>query len=266
MNLHEALALGIVQGLTEFLPVSSSGHLVLLQRVFGLQQNVLLYDVLLHLGTLVAVLAVFWQDFLGILKKPFSRLTYLLIVGTIPAAVLGLALQDFFDRLFKTGQTIGVEFLITGLVIWVVDKAGHGRKSMERVSYLDAAVIGTAQGLAIFPAISRSGLTIAGSLLRGLDRRAAARFSFLLSAPAILGAAAVEGKDLLKPGYPLPVTTPMLWGTLAAAVAGYLAIRIMLRVITRGSLKPFSYYVWALGLLVLLDQFTLKLFFPPLFK
>lgn len=262
----EAIILGLVQGLTEFLPVSSSGHLVLFQRFFGLQEAALLFDVLLHLATLGAVLVVFYREFAGILRRPASRLTWLLIAGTIPTGIIGLAFRDFFDRLFASGQSLGVEFIITGLVLWLAEsrRPGNNPKTMERISLPDAAFVGTMQGLAILPAISRSGLTIAGSLLVGLERETAARFSFILSAPAILGAGLVELRDLpAVAGSSLPLL-PALLGGVAAGISGYLAIRFMIRLLTRGNMRAFSFYVWALGLLVLFDQLVTHRFFPPL--
>lgn len=269
MSLFEAIVLGMIQGLTEFLPISSSGHLVLAQRIFGVHEAVLFFDVMLHVGTLVAVLIVFSRDWLAILRRPLSRLTWLLIAGLIPTGILGLAFKDVISKLFASGQTLGIEFLITGIILWWAEGLPRGRKSLRRMSYLDAAVVGTAQGLAILPALSRSGLTIAGALLRGLDRETAARYSFLLSAPAILGAALVELKDASSGPLASAVSAvpwaQVLAGMAAAAVFGYLAIKVMLAVLTRGNMRAFSYYVWAVGILVLLDQVVTHRFFPPLF-
>lgn len=261
----EAVVLGLVQGLTEFLPVSSSGHLVLFQTLFGLQEDSLLFDVILHLATLVPVLVIFAQEFLAILKRPNSRLTWLLVAGIIPTGLIGLAFHDFFDRLFTSGQGLGAEFLLTGLVLWAAESIHPARpKPLDRVSLLDAAFVGTMQGLAIMPALSRSGLTIAGALFRGLERETAARFSFILSAPAILGAGLVELKDLpTAAGSSLPLV-PTLLGALAAAASGYLAIRFMLRLLTHSNMLGFSFYVWALGATILFDQFVTHRFFPPL--
>lgn len=262
----EAIILGLVQGLTEFIPVSSSGHLVLFQRLFGLEEAALLFDVLLHLATLGAVLAVFYREFSSILRRPASRLTWLLIAGTIPTGIIGLAFRDFFNRLFASGQSLGVEFIITGLVLWLAEskRPGNNPKTMERISLLDAAVIGTMQGLAILPAISRSGLTIAGALLVGLERETAAKFSFILAAPAILGAGLVEMRDLpAAAGASLPLL-PVLLGVVTAGASGYLAIRFMIHLLTRSNMRPFSFYVWFLGLTVLFDQLVTRRFFPPL--
>ncbi|MHB1421122.1 MAG: undecaprenyl-diphosphate phosphatase [Bacillota bacterium] len=265
MSVIQAIILGIVQGLTEFLPVSSSGHLVLFQKLFHLTSSSLAFDVVVHFGTLVAVLIYFWSDIVGILRKPFCRLTALLIAGSIPTAIIGFAFSDFFEKAFQTGKTLGIEFIATGLLLWFAENVRSGRKKLPQTTIPDALVIGTMQGIAILPAISRSGLTIAGSLFRGLDRRFAARFSFLLSIPAILGATALEGKSLVESGLANEPVTALALGTLAAAISGYLAIGYMLKILERGSLKVFSYYVFILGTIVILDQLLFHIFFPALF-
>lgn len=263
MTIWEATILGLVQGLTEFLPVSSSGHLVLFQQLFGIRQDALVFDVAVHLGTLVAVLIIFWQDVWYMVRRPFSRLTLLVVAGTIPTALIGILLNDVFAELFSSGQTLGLEFLLTGAVLWWAESVRSRNKTLTQTSYVDALFIGTMQGLAILPAVSRSGLTIAGALLRGLNRELAARYSFLLSVPAILGAAVFAAKPLFSTaGAPQGIgTVPLAVGTLVAAISGYLAIRFMLRVLARGSLRGFAYYVWLIGILVLVDQLVTHRFF-----
>jgi len=194
----EALILGMIQGLTEFLPISSTGHLYLGRHAFGLDEAGLFLDTMLHMGTLLAVLVFYKDELIRIIKRPFSKLTYLLVVGTIPSVIVGFTLLDFFDEISKSGVTIGWEFLVTGLFLWFADSIRNGRKKMDAISYTDALVIGTFQAAAIFPAISRSGLTIVGALIRKLDRETAAYFSFLLSTPAIAGALLLQGADLAK--------------------------------------------------------------------
>ena len=255
--LLEHIFLGIVQGLTEFLPISSTGHLVLFRQLFGLQEIGLLFDTMLHFGTLIAVVIVFWPQIKQLAADPFGKLSRLLIVGTIPTAVIGLAFEDYFEEISRTGVTIGWEFLATGVILWTVESMRKGNRTFAQISYTDALLIGTLQGAAILPAISRSGLTIAGSLLRGIERADAARFSFLLSLPAILGACALQTAKLAK--HPIETTTliPMLVGTICAAIAGYFAIRWMLKVISSGSMKGFAIYVWVLGVIILAMQYGL---------
>lgn len=249
------IILGIIQGFTEFLPISSTGHLVLFRKLFDLQEAGLLFDTMLHLGTLVAVVIVFWSEVKYMILNPFSKLTRLLVVGTIPTGIIGLAFDDFFEEISRTGVTIGYEFLVTGLILWGVESMRRGHRKIDQINYTDALIIGTLQGAAILPAISRSGLTIAGSLMRGIDRADAARFSFLLSLPAILGAAVLQTKKLVEHPIETSSLIPMLIGTIFAGIAGYIAIRWMLKVISSGSMKGFAVYVWILGALILLLQF-----------
>lgn len=257
METIKIIILGFIQGFTEFLPISSSGHLLLARKLFGLAEAGLLLDTMLHLGTLVAVIAVFWRDIWEMIKRPFSHLTLLIVVGTIPTAAIGLLFKDFFEEIARTGVTVGWEFLVTGLILWFADNLkDRGLKDLNEISFKDSLVVGTLQGAAILPAISRSGLTIAGCLFQGIDRGAAARFSFLLSIPAIMGAVVLQGADLFKgniEGIGLP---SLLIGTVVAAVSGYIAVRWMLKIIQRGSLKGFSVYVWILGIGILLAQFA----------
>lgn len=260
----KSIILGIIQGLTEFLPVSSTGHLTLGRKFFGLSDAGLFLDTMLHLGTLIAVVVVFWDDIVYMIKNPFSKLTLLIIVGTIPTAIIGLTFKDYFDELSKTGATLGWEFLATGFILWFADTfKGKNNKSIDQISYRDALFIGTLQGVAILPAISRSGLTIAGSLFRGINKNDAARFSFLLSLPAILGAVLLQSVDIFKGEGSASLEAiggwgPLLAGTLAAAVAGYIAVKWMMKILRTGSLKVFSIYVWALGIMVLVLQFLGK--------
>lgn len=254
----EALILGIIQGLTEFLPISSTGHLYLGRNLFGLQEAGLLLDTMLHVGTLLAVFVFYKEEFIKIIKNPFSKLTFLLIVGTIPAVFFGLAFKDYIDDISKTGVTIGWEFLITGLFLWLVDSVKNGHKRMENISYKDALIIGTFQAVAIMPAISRSGMTIVAALWRKLDRETAAYFSFLLSTPAIAGAIVLQTKDLLGGAGEEISLSALLVGIVSSAIFGYIAVKWMIGYLRKHSLKPFAYYVWALGLLVLVFQFTGK--------
>jgi undecaprenyl-diphosphatase len=253
-DMVESIFLGIIQGLTEFLPISSTGHLVLFGKLFGLREAGLLFDTLLHFGTLLAVVIAFWPEVKYIITHPFSRLTRLLIAGTIPTAVIGLVFKDYFEETSRTGQTIGFEFVATGLILWAVESLPKGRRSFEQISYLDSLLIGTLQGAAILPAISRSGLTIAGALMRGINRADAARFSFLLSLPAILGATALSAKDLLDDKPQSVSLLPMLVGTGFAALFGYFAIRWMVRIVSGGTMRGFVLYVWLLGAAILLTQ------------
>jgi undecaprenyl-diphosphatase len=252
----EAFILGLIQGLTEFLPISSTGHLYLGRNLFGLEEAGLLLDTMLHVGTLLAVFVFYRYEFIKMLKNPFGKLTFLLVVGTLPAVVVGLLFEDYFDEISKTGVTIGWEFLITGTLMWFADSIKNGRKKMDDISYTDALVIGSFQAVAIFPAISRSGLTIVAALWRKLDRETAAYFSFLLSTPAILGAIVLQGKDLFSGGSETISLQALLIGIISAAIFGYIAVKWMIGYLKKRSLKPFAIYVWVIGLIVLYFQFT----------
>lgn len=256
-ELIKTTILGVIQGFTEFLPISSSGHLLVARKLFGFSEAGLLLDTMLHVGTLIAVIAVFWRDILDMIKKPFSRLTLLVVVGTIPTGIIGLLFKDFFEGIAETGATVGWEFLVTGLIVWYADRVkNRGYKRIDDITFSDSFIVGTLQGVAILPAISRSGLTIAGSLFQRIDRKAAARFSFLLSIPAIMGAAVVQIPDLLDGGFERIGIWPLIFGTLAAAISGYIAVKWMMEIIERGSLKGFAVYVWILGAAVLIAQYA----------
>lgn len=258
-ELIKTFVLGIIQGFTEFLPVSSTGHLLLGRKIFGLAEAGLFLDTMLHFGTLIAVVVVFWEDVVYILKNPFEKLSKLIIVGTIPTAIIGLTFEDFFEEISVTGSTVGWEFLATGVILWFADNMKkEGYKNIDKISYTDALIVGTLQGAAILPAISRSGLTIAGALYRKIHKEDAARFSFLLSLPAILGAVVLQSLKLVSGSEMDSLHTigliPIIIGTFSAAIAGYIAVKWMLRILQTGSLKVFSYYVWILGIIVIIIQ------------
>lgn len=269
MNAFQSIFLGILQGLAEFLPISSSGHLVLAQTLMGLPSTGLLLEIMLHVGTLVAVLAVFWRDIAQMLRNPFRDHTVrMLIIATIPAVAATLLLGDAMDRIFE-GWFLGLAFLITGGLLFGVEwlvarRPGHGTRTIDTKQ---ALVMGLLQAVAIVPGISRSGATIAGGLASGASRRAAAKFSFLMSAIATLGSLVYKFKDLLESGgtaFQDGFFIPLL-GVIAAAVSGYAAIRWMLALIQRVSFKWFGLYVTVLGALVLCDQLFFGVFFPRLF-
>jgi undecaprenyl-diphosphatase len=255
MSKFEAFILGIIQGLTEFIPISSTGHLFLGRALFDLKEAGLFLDTMLHIGTLIAVLVIYKQELWTIIKKPFGKLSMLLVVGTIPAVIAGLLFSSFFDSISKSGITLGWEFIFTGFILWMAESVRKGRKKMEDLGFFDAFFIGSFQALAILPAVSRSGLTIAAGLFRKLDRETAAYFSFLLSIPAIAGGIVLEFGDILS-GHVEAVTFGSLFvATVSSALFGYFAIVGMLRYLKQKSLKIFAYYVWALGFSVLALQF-----------
>jgi len=361
MSVFEAIFLGVVQGLTEFLPVSSSGHLVLFRQVFGVQAPPLLFDTMVHVGTLIAVFAVLRHDILALLKKIRQPLTLYLIIGTIPAVAAALLFRGWLEMAFETGRYIGFAFLATAALLSAAEllskraarrrlgglaglaeqrrpdgqselaeqrelggqgsragalaladaglaAGGAERRDPGRLGWLDALVIGLCQALAVIPGISRSGATLSGALSRGLDRGLAARFSFMLSIPVILAAALFQAVEMIGGGLATALHYEMLLcpccrvdallagaaadmpaalaaapaaaasvavgggadsigalaiaaGTVTAAVVGFFAVRIMLKIVREKSLWGFAIYTGILGLLVLIDQFLLNLVF-----
>jgi len=268
MNIINAVILGIVQGLTEFLPVSSSGHLVLIQKIFGITASALFFDTMLHAGTLLAVFAVLWRDIWNILQKLIQPLTGFLIIATIPSVIATLVFGDIIEQIFESGQFLGVCFLATSFILITAEQLSKkgDKKSREKMNWLDALITGIMQAAAIIPGISRSGATISGALFRRLDRDFAARFSFLLSIPAILGAVVIQSKNLLKDRAAQAAgenigTSAVIAGTISAAIVGFFAVKFMLKVIREKSLYGFAVYTAVLGILVIIDQFITRIIF-----
>lgn len=254
MSILLALALGILQGLTEFLPVSSSGHLLIVQKIFGLDE-MLFFNILLHLGTLFAVCWVMRKEIWEMVKHPFSRKTLMLVLASVVTAAIYFLLKNFFDSAFE-GSLLGYCFIVTAIILFVVESLPGGKRTSENMKWSDSVVMGLMQGLAILPGISRAGATLSGGMLAGMERKEAARFSFLMSIPVILGSFILEGKDVIsQPELMQNIDwLPIIIGVAAAAVSGFLAIRFMLKLIEKMSLKIFSAYVGGLGLLILVDQ------------
>ena len=260
MTIFIALLLGIVQGLCEFLPVSSSGHLVLLHNLFGIEEGALFFSIMLHLGTLLAVFAVYYKEIWAMLRHPLQKKVGMLLLALVPTVVFTLLFRDFFEDSY-TGRYLGLGFLVTAGILFLAERMRTGKKTAQTMGAIDAICIGFMQSVAILPGVSRSGSTIAGGLFCGLDRKEAADFSFLLSIPSILGSVVLEVPDMIAGGIGDVNWGFVLVGIAAAAVSGYFAIRLMLRVVTGKKLAPFAIYVSVLGLLVLLDQFITNMFF-----
>lgn len=266
MNLLQAGSLGIIQGLTEFLPVSSSGHLVLLQHLFGLKEPELLFDISLHVGTLLAVCLIFRRAIHSILRSLLTlpalvrhsggwpqlyrknddiRLAGLIVIGSIPTACLGLLFKEVAESIFGAIWIVGIMLLVTGSLLWLTRfKTKKGRHILE-MGITDALLIGLIQGMAIMPGISRSGATISLALFLGIDRELAGRFSFLLSIPAILGALLLGlGSPDMKTS--IPVGT-VLTGVLVSGIVGYAALIVLLKMVKNGKLYHFSPYCVLVG-------------------
>jgi undecaprenyl-diphosphatase len=249
MTLLEAIILGIIQGLSEFLPISSSGHLALGHALFGLEEEGLLFSIVVHVGTLIPVVAIFWQDIWALIKRPFQKMTLLLIIATIPAAVIGLLFEDMVESAFASLTFVAFGFVITGLVLLFTDRLKKTTKPAEDITRLDALLIGLAQAIAILPGISRSGSTIAAALARGTRREDAAKFAFLMSVPIILGALVLQIAHLLRGGTQIHDLNLLNLGAgfITAAASGYFAINFMLKAVQKAKLRYFAYYVLALA-------------------
>ncbi|MCD4690373.1 undecaprenyl-diphosphate phosphatase [bacterium] len=265
MTVLEAILLGLLQGLTEFLPVSSSGHLALAEHFFAISSPGVTFEVFLHFGTALAVLWFFRSRVGSILRAVFgwisrgeydrgeARLALYLMIGTIPAAVIGLAFSDMVGRFFDSPMLVSVMLLVTGGILWLTKRLEVGERKRESMG--DAILIGLAQAGAILPGISRSGATISAGLGLGLDRRRAAEFAFLLSIPVILGATAASAGEAFAAGSYMGWTT--FAGTVAAFVSAIPAIAVLRRLVTVGVFHRFAYYCWAVGTLGLVLSATL---------
>ena len=272
MTYFEAVILGLVQGLAEFLPISSSGHLALLQQWFNINEDkVLLFAVLLHVGTLISVFIVYWRDIwelivelcltvkdlctgkgLRLEERPVRKLGIMIIVATIPTAIIGLLFNDIFDRLYTSILPIGIGLIITGFLLVFAERTGSSNRGIEKMNFRNALFIGTVQGIAICPGISRSGSTLFGSLICNLDRKFAVKFVFLISIPSILGSAILETPDAIAAGVEISQIAPIIVGMAVAAVSGLIAIKTMIKIVSDKKLSYFSYYVWALGAAVVI--------------
>ena len=271
MSLLNALILGIIQGVAEFLPISSSGHLSIAQNLLGLGvegTDDVFFDVLLHLGTLVAVFVAYWSDIKemvleffrtigdirgGGLPKdtpPARRLILLIIIGTLPLFLV-LPIQDTVEGLYSNTYFVGAALLVTGGLLFACDRIRKGRKNEKSTTVGDVLIIGVGQAIATCPGISRSGMTISTGCFCGLERRFAVRFAFLLSIPAVLGANILHITDVVSEGVDPALIPAYLVGVAAAAISGYLSIRLVRMVADKGKFGAFSYYCWAVGILTL---------------
>ena len=267
MNLLQAIVLGIVQGLTEFLPVSSTAHLILLPYLLGWQFDtdaIFAFNILVQWGTLVAVLVYFWRDLWSIVRavlqglqnrQPLAsadaRLGWLIVAATLPAIVIGLVFKKYFEVLHSYPTVVATLMLVGAALLFAAERIGRRTRALAAMTWGDALFIGCAQALALFPGVSRSAATICGGLARNLERPAAARFSFLMSIPVLLGAGVVALRDLLQlPNFTVYLL-PLSVGFIAAAVVGFLSIHWLMSYLARRSLHIFAWYRIIAGLLIL---------------
>ena len=264
LELIEAVILGVVQGLTEFLPVSSSGHLLLGQYFLGLNQDRfgLSFDVALHMGTLVAVVSYFWRDLIRMalaffrsfghrdLNDPDQRLAYLVIASTVPAALIGFLFEGFFESTVRSPWVVVFNFVLVGILFLVAEAVGSHRRLASKLGFGEAVGIGLAQATALVPGVSRSGATITLGLLLGLRREEAARFSFLMSVPIIAGAGGLKLGEVLAGGMGAHEWLLFVAGFVTSAFVGYFTIRFLLNYLTHHSLRVFAYYRFAVAAVV----------------
>ena len=277
MNYLMSILMGFIQGVAEFLPISSSGHLTLFQAFFGMEnmeETHMFFTVLLHFGTLISVCIVYWKDIVDMIREFFlgiralvvrdegagkppaaRRMVMLIIVATLPLFVM-IFFKDALERFFSNPIPVSCMLLLTGCILFFSDRLARGRKTAKNATVVDALLVGCAQAVAIIPGISRSGSTISAGMLRGFDRDFAVRFSFLMSLPAVLGATILELKDAVTaPNFSeqvVPLLPVYLVGVVVSAVVGYFAIRLVKSLADKGKFGSFAYYCWAVGALSLI--------------
>lgn len=274
MTYFYAILMGVVQGLTEFLPISSSGHLVILQNLLGVEGAGLGFNLILHLGTLIAVIIYYNKDIWAMTRELVNLcsdlirnkgkidfrsnehrfMLVLIVVAVIPTAVIGFLFNDFFEILFQNWHIVGYTLIVTGILLWSLQFLPIGKKNIQTATVKDALFIGIIQGAAITPGISRSGSTIFAGMLTGLTKESATRFSFLLSIPAILAAIVLESSEIVLEMSKIGDWFPVLAGFFASMISGYFAIDLLISLLKKQKLVYFSYYCWVIGSLTILYQ------------
>jgi len=258
MTIFHAVLLGIVQGLGEFLPISSSAHLVLVPWLLKFPDPGLTFDAALHFGTAIAVLAFFWKDFVRLISAFFrsigkrsattlnEKLSWYLVIGSIPGGIIGILLEKEAEKAFRAPLLIAASLAIMGIVLYAADRASKRTKDISHLGFKDALIVGTMQALAIIPGVSRSGITMTTSLFRNFEREDAARFSFLLSAPITIGAALFEGRKLLHAS----IDAAFFIGVIVSAIVGYLSIKFLLQYVAKSSFSAFAVYRLVIAILI----------------
>ncbi|MHB8131415.1 MAG: undecaprenyl-diphosphate phosphatase [Mobilitalea sp.] len=291
MDFIKSIIMGIIQGIAEFLPISSSGHLAIMKHILHIETDTgLLFDVLLHLGTLVAIFIAFWKDiqqlvvegfkiigdffvnmerriknlfsdkkveYKQIISTPYRRFVMLIIVSTIPTAIIGLLFKNAIEIASETLLVPGLCLILTGILLSIADRVKTGKKTEENASYKSAGLIGVAQGIATLPGLSRSGTTITACLLAGFDRSFAVKYSFIMSIPAVLGAVVLEAKDFSMDMVTQSDLINYIAGTIVAAVVGYISIKTMLIIVRGKKFKYFAYYCFAIGIIAVIGHFLI---------
>ncbi len=289
MSIGKAILMGVIQGLTEFLPVSSSGHLGLIKGLFGAENSSILFDILLHFATLIAIVAVFYKDvlrlviefggmcadigkniaslgrnlsgagntdYIKVISNPYRKFVFMLIISTVPTGIIGIFMKDVVE--FTSGNLIvtGICLICTGAILALSDFLADGDKKLKEANYADAFAVGTAQGVATLPGLSRSGVTIVAGILCGLDRKFAAKYSFIMSIPAVLGALVLELFDIGSESVTAGDVGCYIVGMLIAAVIGYVALRLVMNIIVSRYFKFFAAYCALIGIVSIIVHFV----------
>ena len=256
VTIWQAVVMGIVQGLGEFLPISSSAHLVLVPWLFRWHDPGLTFDIALHIGTLIAVILYFWRDWVNLIRGAFQgtrttegRLFWYLVLATIPGALIGLLLEEKAETVFRNPILIATMLILLGVILYWADRRGRKRTDVRRITLGQSLLIGISQALAIIPGVSRSGITMTTGLISGLTREGAARFSFLLSAPVILGAGLIKMPEIVA--HPEMVNAPFIIGMVVSALSGVASIGFLLKYVQKKNFLPFVWYRFLLGAVVL---------------
>ncbi len=267
-EIFQAIILGIVQGASEFLPISSSGHLILVPYIFNWHGIVdsLSFDVALHIGTTVAVIAYFWKDWVelitaffkalprglsGILSDFKAKFFLILIIGSVPAALIGFVFQDFIEKNVRQPLLVAGFLIGFSLVLFLADRVGKGNRDQKKVGFIDGLIVGLAQSVSLLPGVSRSGITITSGLFRNMDRETATRFSFLLSTPIIVGAGALKLKDIFQGSVAAGSQAVFLTGFIAAAISGWFAIKFLLKFVQTNNFTVFVIYRLLVGFAII---------------
>lgn len=264
MNIFQSVFLGVIQGISEFLPISSSGHLIIIPEVFKWDDPGLYFDVSLHFGTLLAVIIYFWRDWVRIFYLGFhksarndpadgysTQTLWILVVATLPGVLVGFFLEDLVETIFRNPLLVALNLFFWGAVLFYADKKSYPRKEFQEINFFDGIIIGFSQVLAIIPGTSRSGITITAGLFRGLGRAEAARFSFLLMAPIVFGASAMKVGDFIS-NFDLSI----LLGVIFSTVSGIIAISVLIRFVERISYQVFFWYRALLAVIIIFLQFS----------
>lgn len=272
LSIFQAIILGIFQGVAEFLPISSSGHLALLQYLFNIKEGNLFFTEMLHFGTLISIFIVYFKDILRIIyeiiiligdiikgkrKKltQHQKLGLFVLTGSIPTAIIGLSFEDFFASLYTSLLPIGIAFIITGFLLFIAEKKSEQNKTIKSMTLKDSLVVGTFQGIAIIPGISRSGSTIVASLFMGFNKSLATEYSFLLALPATFGAFLLGLRDVFKnDSSTVMISVPLIIGVILSAIVGVISIKILIKVLKNNKLHYFSYYLWVIGIITIISQ------------